>query len=96
MQSVFMRRSPRWMVRGPATGRSSLRSSAYVTIAIPIGGDSEPLDDVPGQSRHGSPTVDDGIDTYGCTADVGLPAVTALESCAIPGILQLDVDDDLP
>ena len=60
-QSVLMKRLQTWMVRGPATDRSSLRSSAYVTIAVPSSAYPETLDDVLGQGRHDGSRIDDTL-----------------------------------
>ena len=62
MQSVLMKRLQIRTVRGPATGRSSLRSSAYVTIAIRSAIHSKPLDDVPRQNQHRGSRIDNRLD----------------------------------
>jgi hypothetical protein len=87
-----MERLPIWTVTGPASGRFF---SAFVGVRDECGPallQAEALHDVLRQDQRHCPCVDDGID--GRTADVGLLPVPPLDNRAVPGILQLDGNDD--
>ena len=93
MHSIVIERLPICTPTGPARGRSSRRSSAEVTKAVPcVCRPRRSTTFCWEDERHGA-RVDDAVD--GRAADVGFGAVAAAEVLAVACVLQNDVGVNL-